>query len=89
MFQKMMTGALIAGVAVGLLAAVQHFAFIQNTVLLGEDHESGALVHVAAAPEAADHDHGTVFSARALSVGLAVRVAMGWVAGRHLQRGAA
>ena len=57
MFQKMMTGALIAGIAAGLLAAVLHFAFLQNTILLGEQYESSALVHFAAAPEAAAHDH--------------------------------
>ncbi|PTW97525.1 CbtA family protein [Pararhodobacter aggregans] len=66
MFQKMMTGALIAGIGAGLLAAVLHFAFIQNYILLGEQYETGELVHFAA-PEAAvathDHaeaaDHGT------------------------------
>ena len=60
MFQKMMTGALIAGIGAGLLAAVLHFAFIQNYILLGEQYETGELVHFAApdaAPEALPHDH--------------------------------
>ncbi|MCB1346509.1 MAG: CbtA family protein [Rhodobacteraceae bacterium] len=58
MFQKMMTGALIAGVAAGLLAAVLHFAFLQKLILLGEQYETGALVHFQAAPMAHDATHG-------------------------------
>lgn len=53
----MMTGALIAGIAAGLLAAVLHFAFIQNSILLGERYETGELVHFAA-PEGAVTGHG-------------------------------
>lgn len=45
MFQKMLTGALGAGVAAWLLAAVLHFAFVQPYILLGEQYESGAAVH--------------------------------------------
>lgn len=56
MFQKMMTGALIAGIAAGLLAAVLHFAFIQSSILLGEQYETGELVHFAA-PEITAQDH--------------------------------
>ncbi len=41
----MLAGGVIAGFAAGLLAALLHFAFIQNTLLLGEDYESGAAVH--------------------------------------------
>ncbi|WP_334194642.1 CbtA family protein [Pararhodobacter sp.] len=68
MFQKMMTGALIAGIGAGLLAAVLHFAFIQNYILLGEQYETGELVHFAApeaAPataEGADHSHAEAAS---------------------------
>lgn len=53
----MLAGGVIAGFAAGLLAALLHFAFIQNTLLLGEDYESGAAVHwagVAAEPETAE-----------------------------------
>lgn len=45
MFQKMLTGALGAGIAAWLLAAVLHFAFVQPYILLGEDYESGTAVH--------------------------------------------
>lgn len=56
----MLAGGVIAGFVAGLLAALLHFAFIQNTLLLGEDYESGAAVHWAGvatdtgAAEAAD-----------------------------------
>lgn len=56
-----MTGALIAGGAAGLLAALLHFAFVQEFILLGERYESGQLVHFQnAAPASADaaHAHG-------------------------------
>jgi cobalt transporter subunit CbtA len=42
---RMVAGGVIAGFAAGLLAALLHFAFIQNTLLLGEQYESGAAVH--------------------------------------------
>jgi len=45
MFQKFMTGALIAGGVAGLLAALLHFAFVQESLLLGEQYESGAIIH--------------------------------------------
>lgn len=67
----MLAGGLIAGCAAGLLAALLHFAFIQNLILLGEEYETGARVHFtgvghdmgtpaegAAAP-AAGHDHAS------------------------------
>ena len=61
MIQRMLAGGLIAGFAAGLLAALLHFAFIQELILLGEDYETGALVHFAGAgegaAEAAGHDH--------------------------------
>jgi len=60
MIQKMVTSALIAGFGAGLLAALLHFAFVQQYILLGEQYESGALTHfaTATAPTTA-HDHGT------------------------------
>jgi cobalt transporter subunit CbtA len=60
MFQRMLTSALFAGVAAGLLAAVLHFAFVQNYILLGEEFESGERVHFSggAAPEET-HAHDT------------------------------
>jgi cobalt transporter subunit CbtA len=61
MIQRMLASGLIAGCAAGLLAALLHFAFAQNLLLLAEKYESGALVHfqgvqgVVAAPS---HDAG-------------------------------
>lgn len=59
MIQKMVTSALIAGFVAGLLAALLHFAFVQQYILLGEQYESGALTHFdnATAPPTT-HDHG-------------------------------
>ncbi len=45
MIQRMVTSALIAGFAAGLLAAFLHFAFVQNLILLAEQYETGELVH--------------------------------------------
>lgn len=60
MIKRLLAGGVLAGFAAGLLAALLHFAFVQELILLGEKYESGALVHfgsVADAPEAAGHDH--------------------------------
>ncbi len=60
MIQRMLAGGLIAGFAAGLLAALLHFAFVQELILLGEDYETGAVVHFTGAGEAAEatgHDH--------------------------------
>lgn len=67
MIQRMLTGALVAGCAAWLLAAVLHFAFVQKYILLGEEYESGAAVHFggvapatgAAATETHSHDATT------------------------------
>jgi cobalt transporter subunit CbtA len=58
MIQKMLTSALVAGCAAWLLAAVLHFAFVQEMILLGETYETGAAVHFAglAPPEAGAFD---------------------------------
>ena len=55
----MVTSALFAGFAAGLLAALLHFAFVQKLILLGEQYETGALTHFASGsdPAAAGHDH--------------------------------
>ncbi|MCW3782003.1 CbtA family protein [Defluviimonas salinarum] len=60
MIQRLLAGGLIAGFAAGLFAALLHFAFIQELILLGEEYETGALVHFGGtgeAAEAAGHDH--------------------------------
>lgn len=62
MIQRMLTSALCVGLAAGLLAALLHFAFVQNLILLGEQYESGQTVHfgTAAAPATeVGHDHTT------------------------------
>jgi len=54
----MLTSALGAGCAAWLLAAVLHFAFVQEYILLGETYETGAAVHFAGtAPQSADEGH--------------------------------
>ncbi|MGB7262476.1 MAG: CbtA family protein [Albidovulum sp.] len=61
MIQRMLAGGLIAGFAAGLFAALLHFAFVQELILLGEQYETGAVTHFAGsgeAPEASGHDHG-------------------------------
>ena len=66
MIQRMLAGGLIAGFAAGLLGALLHFAFVQELILLGEEYETGALVHFAGsgeAPEAAADDHSHDHSA--------------------------
>ena len=60
MIQRMLTSAMLAGLAAGLLAALLHFAFVQKLILLGEEYETGAMVHfngVAAGGHVDDHDH--------------------------------
>ena len=58
MFQRMLASALIAGLAAGLLAALLHFAFVQPLILLGEQYETGALVHYGGfGSKPAEHSH--------------------------------
>jgi cobalt transporter subunit CbtA len=60
MIQKMLTSALFAGSAAGLLAATLHFAFIQQNILLAEVYESAAAEAATAASAATTHSHDTV-----------------------------
>lgn len=64
MFQKLMTGALIAGAAAGLVAALLHFLLIQDLILLGERYETGEIVHFGSGSEmagaGAEESHGAV-----------------------------
>lgn len=73
MIQKMLTSALVAGCAAWLLAAVLHFAFVQEMILLGEAYETGAAVHFAgvAMPDSADtaHTHDESHSHEAAEAG--------------------
>ncbi|NJM84186.1 MAG: cobalt transporter [Tabrizicola sp.] len=59
MTQRLLTSAVIAGFAAGLVAAFLQFAFVQKLLLLGEEYETGALVHFerAAAEVGAGHAH--------------------------------
>lgn len=70
MFQRLVTGAVFAGCAAGLIAALLHFSFVQGLILTGEQYESGALTHFAAgggehaghadaSGEEAGHDHAS------------------------------
>ncbi len=45
MIQRMLTSAVFAGCVAGLFAALLHFAFVQQYILLGEQYESGAITH--------------------------------------------
>ena len=45
MFQRLLSGALIAGIGAGLVAALLHFVFVQDLILLGERYEMGEIVH--------------------------------------------
>ena len=59
MIKRMLAGGVLAGFAAGLLAALLHFAFVQELILLGEQYETGARVHFEAAdPAATAHGHG-------------------------------
>ncbi|MBC2834302.1 CbtA family protein [Paragemmobacter straminiformis] len=64
MFQRMVSGAVFAGCAAGLIAALLHFWFVQPLILAGEQFESGERVHFAA-PAGHAHDHGTAADAAA------------------------
>jgi cobalt transporter subunit CbtA len=62
MMNRLLAGGLVAGFAAGLFAALLHFAFVQELILLGEEYETGALVHFAGAGQAAGevatgHEH--------------------------------
>lgn len=56
MIKRMLTSAIVAGGVAGLFAALLHFAFLQDKILLAEHYEVGALVHFAGAPPAHGHD---------------------------------
>ncbi len=58
MLKRMLTSALIAGFAAGLLAALLHFTFVQQLILIGEQYETGEAVHYqGVAPADAGHPH--------------------------------
>lgn len=69
MIQRMLASALFAGFAAGLFAALLHFVFVQDFILMGERYESGAATHFGgpaphpADPAAAPHDHADATAA--------------------------
>ncbi|KAF0174382.1 MAG: Cobalt transporter subunit CbtA [Rhodobacteraceae bacterium] len=64
MIQRMVTSALFAGFAAGLLAALLHFAFVQKLILLGEGYETGTMVHFGA-PAPVSHGQDATATAAA------------------------
>lgn len=59
MINRMVTVGLLAGFAAGLLAAVLHFAFVQDLILTGEAYETGQITHFGGtASEAVTEVHG-------------------------------
>lgn len=60
MVKRLLTSALFAGFAVGLLVALLQYSLVERLILVAEDYESGALVHFqGAGGGAAEADHGT------------------------------
>ncbi len=53
MFSRIVSSALLAGAAAGLIAALLQLVFVQPVLLHAELYESGALVHFGAAPVSA------------------------------------
>ena len=58
MFTRILTSALLAGAAAGLLAALLHLVFVQPVLLHAELYESGALVHFGGTAASAHPDLG-------------------------------
>jgi cobalt transporter subunit CbtA len=65
MTRKLLSSALFAGCAAGLLAALLHFALVQDLILQAETYEAGEVTHFAGAggghahdTHDHDHDHG-------------------------------
>lgn len=60
MFTKVVTSALFAGFAAGLIAAALQLVFVQPVLLHAELYESGALTHLATPPVSARPDLGPI-----------------------------
>lgn len=58
MFTRILTSALFAGAAAGLIAAVLQLVFVQPVLLHAELYESGQLVHFGGSPVSAHQDVG-------------------------------
>ena len=57
MTKRMVTSAVFAGFAAGLIAVLLHFAFVQKLILLSEQYEAGTLTHFAGGGAPYDHDN--------------------------------
>lgn len=63
MIFRMIQAGVFAGFAAGIIAAVLHFALVQNLILLGERYESGELTHFeSTGGETAGDDHNHTHS---------------------------
>ncbi len=51
MLKKLLTSALFAGIAAGVVASVLHFAMLVPIIVEAEQYETGALTHFTAAPD--------------------------------------
>jgi len=60
MTKRMVTSAVFAGFAAGLIAVLLHFAFVQKLILLSEQYESGTLTHFAGGEAAQGHEDAPV-----------------------------
>jgi len=56
MTKRMVTSAVFAGFAAGLIAVLLHFAFVQKMILLSEQYEAGRLTHFAGGAPAHGHE---------------------------------
>lgn len=63
MLSRLLTSALIAGAAAGLIAALLQLVFVQPVLLHAELYEGGELTHFAAPAEGHDHGHDAVADA--------------------------
>ena len=71
MIKHMLSSALIAGFAVGVLVALLQYGFLEKDILLAEDYESGAKVHfqgVTAPAVVAAHDMNAMAEAEVSSL---------------------
>jgi cobalt transporter subunit CbtA len=64
MIKHMLTSAVFAGFAVGVLVAGLQFAFVERDILLAEQYETGALTHFAGVA-VGEHDHAAAEAAPA------------------------
>lgn len=57
--KQILSSAVFAGVAAGLIAALLQYLLLQPDIVLAERYETGELTHFAGVVDAAGHDHST------------------------------